>query len=249
MIETGRHYDIPGEGKMWSVTTILSILEKPALVQWAANCAADYIKDELDRAWDTGKFDTPYDEICLLAKRAHTQKKDEAADIGTVVHDRIEYWVETCTKPEVSYYYNPATEIDEKVAQGVKSFLSWAESVSLRPILSEVRVHSRRHLYAGRFDMLATMKQGKQRKPRTYLIDVKTSNGIYDTMLYQLAAYAEAFAETDGRYQIDGIGIIRLDKETGRAEWKEYTRIEWIHGWEIFHRLVEVYRLIKGNPK
>lgn len=237
MREEGRSYPIEGLGKFWSVTTILGILEKPALVQWAANCAVQHITDHIVEL-----LTSPKETIRILqeAKTAHKAIKDDAADIGTQVHEWIEVWAGNGPLPPV-----PDNQL---VVNGISAFLEWASSVELRPVESEVRVYHPQYRYAGRFDLIATLRQGKQRKPRTYLLDIKTSSAVYDSMLYQLAGYEEAYRVCDGKHKIDGRGIIRLDKKTGKPEWKEYTNIEEIAGWEIFKRLSEVYYLIKGTP-
>ena len=71
--------------KVPSVTTILGIVAKPALINWSANMAADYFKSQIE----PGKS---YDEIQLNtiwkdAKSAHYKKKVETGDIGTFVHN------------------------------------------------------------------------------------------------------------------------------------------------------------------
>lgn len=242
----GRSYPIEGYGKFWSVTTILGILEKPALVQWAANCAVQHITDNivdfLASSEETAR-------ILKEAKTAHNTIKNEAADVGTQVHEWIEKWCISIQGKQPNYTA-PCAEVcpDERVMNGITAFMEWAKSVNLQPVESEVKVWHPSYRYAGRFDLIATLKQGKQRKSRTYLIDIKTSGSIYDSMLYQLAAYEEAYRVCDGKHKIDGRGIIRLDKLTGKPEWKEYTGIEEIAGWEIFRRLSEIYYLIKGTP-
>lgn len=245
--EEGRSYPIEGLGKFWSVTTILGILEKPALVQWSANCAAEYVREKLltlPAIWSE-------DIICICdeAKTAHKTIKDDAADIGTQVHDWIEKWAGTMRGQQPNYTA-PCEKLvpDISVRNGIAAFMEWAKEVNLLPLESEVRVYHPQYRYAGRFDLIATLKQGKQRKPRTYLIDIKTSSAIYDSMLYQLAGYEEAYRVCDGKHKIDGRGIIRLDKKTGKPEWKEYNDSEEIYGWNIFFRLAEIYYLIKGTP-
>lgn len=243
----GRSYPIDGLGKFWSVTTILGILEKPALVQWAANCAVNYITEAF--AFTDTLTPQGIADILTQAKAAHKNIKDEAADIGTQVHEWIEKWAESMMGQQPNYT-GPCEKLisDERVLNGVTAFMEWAKSVELKPVESEVKVWHPQYRYAGRFDLIATLKQGKQRKPRTYLIDIKTSSAIYDSMLYQLSAYEEAYRVCDGRHKIDGRGIIRLDKQTGKPQWQEYGNMEEIHGWEIFRRLADVYYLIKGTP-
>lgn len=255
MKDQGRFYPIeiqPTTAKYWSVTTILSLLEKPALVQWAANCACKHfatgiltVPQEVGSSRDEYTISTSdIDRIWQEAKNAHRNIKQEAADTGTQVHDAIEAWASD--SPWTASVLGLTTS---PLFQGYSAFTSWAESVKLLPLASEIKVWSNLHRYAGRFDMLCTMQQGRQRKPRTYLIDVKTSSGVYPLeMGMQLAAYVHAYNECCGDKKIDGCGIIRCDKKTGVPEWWDATE-QLTLNWERFKSLANLYYLIKGDPQ
>jgi predicted thioesterase len=62
-------------GKLPSVTTILGVLAKPALVPWAVKVTCDYIANNLDKGSPT--------EVVKMARKE---------SIGSAVHDLVEKW-------------------------------------------------------------------------------------------------------------------------------------------------------------
>lgn len=71
-------------GKLPSVTTILSVLAKPALVPWAVKVTCDYIANNLDKGSPT--------EVVKMARKESLRVGQEAMDIGSAVHDLVEKW-------------------------------------------------------------------------------------------------------------------------------------------------------------
>lgn len=95
-----------------SVTTALKIINKPMLVNWAANMAVDHIKDAIE----VGKS---YDEVELVtifktARNAHYHKKESAADIGTLLHGWIEDYINE---------KNPGIPVNPILNKSVNKFL------------------------------------------------------------------------------------------------------------------------------
>jgi hypothetical protein len=82
----GHRYYLDGK-PLTGVTTIIGILDKPALIQWSANQAVDFIEDKLESGLGLTGFDL--DE----ARKAWTRKRDKAGDIGSLCHSWIEDFV------------------------------------------------------------------------------------------------------------------------------------------------------------
>lgn len=100
------------------VTSVLSVIAKPALVQWSADEAVGYMgwlnpkkfsaeecEKHLSSVWNTlpslGKDE--YLKMLEEARLAHTKKKDTGADLGTVVHKMVEIYVNNkITNPEMT---------------------------------------------------------------------------------------------------------------------------------------------------
>ncbi len=187
-----------------SITTILKVIGKgDALVQWAANCSADYVRSELV----PGK---PLDEIEIErianeSRFAFRRASKEACDIGMLVHS----WVE-------SYLLFLASQGDlQPLPENVEArcaceaAIEWIESHKYRPRLIETRLYSRKYGYAGTADaqgMVASING----KP--CIVDWKTSKAIYPEYRLQTAAYAQAISEMTGR-RIRERWIVRIGKD------------------------------------
>jgi len=235
-----RHYKITvlGDRKLPSVTTILGLLSKPALIAWSANVGVDYIKENLiDKILkgevsleELKEIDTS--EIVRQAKKYHKEKKEQAANIGSKVHHAIQKFLVAKDGEQV--------EVDEDIKKPFYAFLDWFESNKVEPIpeFIEYTVWSEEG-YAGTEDLVAYVN-GK-----LYLIDFKTSKAIYPEMVMQIAAYFYAFKERVPFLEPEVGGILRLDKETGFPEFNEYEVAELEINQKKFLYLVKYWHLDK----
>ena len=224
----GRYYKHNGRD-LPSVTTICGILDKPALVQWSANMACDYILDELGDINSRIQADQLNAEIVgNIVNKARTEFRKmskKAMDIGSNVHAAIERYLLTGKEPLIS--------VDAEVA-GFLAFLEWSEQYDMRVIETEKTVYS--ELYAGTCDLVCTLGNKK------YLIDFKTSklkdgSPAYAEHRYQVAAYRQ----TDPT--IDGTGVLYLDKVTGYPQWRDVSGT-YEKDVSIFNCLVELWYLV-----
>lgn len=178
------------------VTTYIGILDKSrALVIWATELYRDYLLEHLSN----GIGEDHIFEGCVL----HEARKQAAADIGTEVHD----WIEKFIKDE-----NPEMPESREAQIGVNAFLEWVDVHKVEFLSSERVVYSKKHGFIGKMDIEAKVN-GK-----LCLVDIKTSNGLYNTYGLQTAAYVRADEEESGR-QYQGRWLIRLAKET-EAEYR-----------------------------
>lgn len=171
----GHRYKLDGR-PVKSVTTLLQVLAKPQLVQWAANEAADYALDN----WPALDAMQPSERRTLISG-AHRRKKDKAAAKGTQIHT----WAEQLIAGE-------PVEVPPEHLATVQSFADWWQASGFTAVASEQMVWSEESeygecAYAGKFDLLAD-------HPRygRCLLDHKTGKGVYPEMALQLAAYAGA---------------------------------------------------------
>jgi hypothetical protein len=176
----GRYYTIDGR-KFPSVTSILNVLNKPQLVNWAVRITRDFIKQELFafRHEDSLK-DFDLDDLMEKSAKEHDRVRNAAADRGIAVHSSIASYVGA--KSNIAHN-DPA----------VIAFREWQESSQFVPIASERLVFSREHGYAGTSDLIG-MVNGK-----LAVFDIKTGRGIYPEYKLQLAAYAVAWGEMTGQ--------------------------------------------------
>jgi len=179
-----------------SVTGIIGIMDKSrALVPWALEEAVKSLLPRLDKKLSA--------EELVKACFASEEKKTKAADIGTKIHEFCEqYILADMGKGEV-----PELPIEKAIQIGAEAFMAWHDLHKVKFLSSERVVYSKKHHYIGTLDIEAKV-DGK-----LCLIDLKSSNGLYNSVRMQTAAYVKADEEENGKnYQ--GRWAIRLAKET-----------------------------------
>ncbi len=214
-----------------SVTTILGLLDKPALISWSANCAVEYVSEHMDAMQDITDVHRG-EEVLENAKKAWREKRDDSASSGTMVHKAIEAYIGGLD-------FGSLLQNDE-AKRGFEAFLSWEKKNHVEWLESEVEVFSLKHGYAGRFDVIAKVNGFRT------LIDFKTSKGIWDEMSYQLCAYRQAYNENKDNEPLENLAILHLSKETGEPTYKAIEKnIERYT--KLFNSLTEAYYLMKNR--
>jgi hypothetical protein len=198
----GHAYYVNGVRKT-GVTTYLGIKDKSrALVSWAVDLYRQYLYDNLPEEPSLETLRILIDE----GARQHAIAKEAAADIGSKIHA----WCEALIKHRLNvegYEQMPDMPEEREVQIGVNAFMDWVAAHQVKFLSSERIVYSRKHDYIGTLDIEAVI-DGK-----LCLVDLKSSNGLYNTVLLQTAAYVKADEEESGR-QYEGRWAIRLAKET-----------------------------------
>jgi len=186
----GHAYWVNGK-RVSGVTTFIGILDKSrALIPWAVGLFKQYLTERVEKG-------ITIDDI-TQGSIQHALRKEEAANIGTQVHD----WIEKYIKDE-----EPEMPESKEAQIGVNAFLDWVKSNKVKFISSERVVYSKKYNYVGKMDIEAKVN-GK-----LCLIDIKTSNGLYNSYNLQTAAYVKADEEESGR-NYTGRWLIRVAKET-----------------------------------
>jgi hypothetical protein len=171
-----------------SVTTITGVTHKPGLVQWAADQTAAYAVTNIDalmsRTEEAGWGFLRYfwkrepksvDEL----RGAHRRVLNEAAEIGTNVHE----WIEADLRGE----FEPAIDSPE-CEQMVEQWLLWKEQHDIEPVLVEATAVNREHGYAGTLDGLWKIDGVPM------LVDVKTARNTWPEHFQQLAALGACYS-------------------------------------------------------
>jgi len=143
-------------GYKTGVTTILNVLNKPALMQYAANKAVDTFYEAyalVDSLWTKEEFK----ELCKKSRYAHVTYKDAKALIGKDVHS----WIE-------KHIAGVDGELTDEMKPSVAAFLSWEEENRPEYVFSEKIVYSKQHDYCGAMDCGAVINGVKT------IIDFKT---------------------------------------------------------------------------
>jgi hypothetical protein len=209
-VDESRFYSTPF-GELPSVTTIISLIKKIPGAYYS-KMAVNYLKENLlDKLIDCSmsldelrRLDLP--GLMKYAKATAKRDYEAAGDIGTRVHAAIEAYFEPGARMR-------GIETEDDIIKPFGAFLDWVNKNDVTCALSEHTVYSKIG-YAGTLDFIGTIN-GKK-----YLVDFKSSKSFWPEMPMQLAAYSYAHEEMTGE-KMEGVGILRLDKETGMPEWKE----------------------------
>lgn len=182
-----------------SVTTVCGLLDKPFLVQWAANCASEAaVRAFMEHEGPLNDEDV--EGLIAVGKKAHRDVRDEGANVGTAVHHAIKMkLVPGWTPPE-----------DEVVDGGIEAemaliaFEEWytehiVEGGKIPLLIERIVVHPDGS-YVGTFDLVMQAPDGDS--PTGSVLetaDWKTSNqsdsnpcALYPEYLFQIAAYRRA---------------------------------------------------------
>lgn len=189
------YYTINGE-KARGVTTVLQRLNKPALVYWSASMAAKHIEATLQPGQSLDEM-----EIKRLAKDAlwaHRNTKDDAAELGTFVHQWIQDYVEG---------KSPNDPINPKLLKAITAFKDWYKNLNITDMQCEKKLCSPTLGLAGTVDLICKL-DGK-----LTIIDWKSGSGIYPEYLYQMGAYSAMYEEEFGE-KVEQIGVVNCSVKT-----------------------------------
>lgn len=251
-----------------SVTSILSSLDKPALVPWAAYRVADEICGDPEY-WATEVKRNPREARKRLADSRYRPEGDgelSATELGTQLHRAAEHWAIQGERPKVVH---PQVE---PLLNHVGDLLDLYQP---ELVASEIVVLHRGYGYAGQCDALWKIDG------RTYLIDFKSSakshNGDgtertpYPEVSLQCAAYSHAELvipwqdhtrerKKSGRWytipdealqravpmpKVDGTMAILVTPNFAHPHELRYSEEEWM----TFLHLLEVSRWVNGRGK
>ena len=181
------------------VTTLIGKgLPKPALPYWSAKTVAEWVADNPDLTEDLKRMGGRGPAVAYL-KELPWAKRDEAAIRGTDVHALAERLV-----------HGEEVAVPEHLAAHVQGYVDWLDKSGAEALLTERPVASRQWRYAGTFDLIARM-DGK-----VWLLDVKTSSGVYGSTALQLTAYgnAEFYLDQDNTEQplpaVERYGVLHV---------------------------------------
>lgn len=185
------------------------------LINWMKTQATEYtIQWFLKRGNVKALTEEEHTALIKEAKIADRDVSQEAADIGTLVHD-FAYLTELGREQEAQALYDQITalppEVSDKILSGIHKFKDWKKKTPDILKLSETLVASPLCLFCGKFDRLA------ERHGKLILSDFKTSKSMYLDQFIQLAAYRMAIREWLG-LTVDGLEVLRFGKEDGDFE-------------------------------
>ena len=186
-------YEIDGEYYR-RVTTFLRGIPKNWLGNWAAKSVAEFAVEHRE-SWG----ELPKTDAVKLLKGAPWSKRDDAGDRGTAVHETVEAIVRGQPIPD------NLTEDELDCAIAAEAFLKERGSTVLA---SELTVFSPTYGYAGTLDLWDIDKDGL-----FWILDYKTSAGVYAEHAIQQAAYRNAEYAVINKREVPG----KAEKWTGKV--------------------------------
>lgn len=179
---------VRGKGRMYrhpildelvpSVTNVIGMLDKPALPRWAAIEVAKaafkmrHALPEMDEA-----------QAVDMLKGTPWSKATRAADRGTDIHEWLEAALLGRALPSLA-------DEAEKFRPAAQGWLDWYEGAGGVTLATEQTfLHDQ---YAGTADLVCDVRGER------WLVDFKTSKGLYESVALQLAALAAAYTLPDG---------------------------------------------------
>lgn len=232
----GRNHGYLLDGqRIIGVTTILSLgIPKPALVNWAANQAADYAIAHWSEL-----AQLPTHERRVAISRAHEQTRNTAAVKGTAVHDMAARLVAG----------ERVEGIPDEVAAKVNAYVAFLNRFQVEPVIVEASGCNLEHRYGGTLDLVW---RSRLFPGRTFLTDIKTSKGVYGDTALQLEGYARFdfyVDENGGEHPMSELGI--TDHLVLHVEDSGVTPYEMDRGddvWRVFLSALGVARARDGKP-
>ena len=169
-------YWMNGIGPVPSVTTALGIIEKPALNYWRAKGTARAILETdgyLPEEWSE-------DDRIRWALQAIDAYRDEAAELGSSVHLLADIEGMPLGARESD---SKTFEVGEREKPYLEAYRRFLERYSASSIVSSEHAVWSANGYAGTYDLIMRIAG------ELWLIDIKTSKGIYEETALQLAGY------------------------------------------------------------
>ena len=215
------------------ITTALSVIAKPALIQWAANMAIDYVEKEVKEIVtfkDVFALGDEWSRVLKEAKTAHRRKKEEAGEKGTDVHAVVEEIVKNAIE-----FHGGRVRTGKNPTKQIQLFIDWAIDNKVKFLESEKHLYSEKYWIGGICDMVFEIEG------RKYVGDVKTSKAIYPENFLQMAGY-RLMLEDMGEKDFHGSMVVRLGKD-GSFETEE--RYDYQTDLETFLACLTLYKNLK----
>ena len=168
--------------------------------------------------------------------RDFRQTRDEAADTGTIAHAMVEAELKGKDWREMVDMRGVTDDMVLKALNALEAWQQWARLFSFHLVGSEISLVSEKHQYGGTIDV-ATIQDS------LCILDLKTSNAVYEDHKIQLAAYQNLWDENNPDNPCKGLYLLRLGKNDGSFAYYYWPDLS--PAWEAFQCLRELHGLKK----
>ena len=194
-----KHVYIHNNEYVVGMSTLLGKLASPMLENWKISQQVNAIKTEMEREG------IPIDQIQKIVTNAKANAKksgDNILNIGSMVHKFCEMWLKG------EKFTDPSDPVILGCFEKFKNF--WTKN-KLKLVESEKVLYHEKGV-CGTLDIVA-----KDSQNNLWLIDIKTSKGIFLNMVHQLHGYRYMYECQTGK-KINKMYIVRLPKDSGDFE-------------------------------
>lgn len=167
------------------------------------------------------------------------EKRDEAAECGTLAHEMVEVYVNGGDHMKV------ISEVEEEMAlkalNAFQMFREWHENSKIEIISEwqEIQMVSEKYQFGGTPDAI-----GRNADGQLILLDWKTSNAVYSDYCLQLAAYKTLWEENHPDQPITGgFYLLRFSKDFPDFSAHYYGELD--DAWSMFKCLLDAYAFDK----
>jgi hypothetical protein len=161
------------------VTGILGVLDKPALIKWAAGLVAEFVADNPDGVETLRRMGRG--PLVKALSDLPDSTKNKAGKRGNILHDYAE-----------ELLHGREVEVAQEHIPVMESALAFMEAWHIEPLLVERSVASRKDRWAGTFDLIAQYTRPDTGHKGTAIFDWKSGKALYPEYVWQLNAYAHA---------------------------------------------------------
>lgn len=165
---------------------------------------------------------------------------DNAAEVGSVVHDMVEKWIHSEDPNDILKVYDNERDIQDQAANAFGNFLEWFNNSGLTITHTEVPVEGEK--VGGTIDAIAADDEGN-----VHLLDWKTSNSTYLDHLLQLSGYGGLWEDKHPGVTISRYHLLRFHKTEGDFHHHSYEDLS--EAKEVFDMLVECDEKAKALKK
>ena len=244
------YYHGQEDGRISVTNAIKNGLPVPALVGWGMKFVAEYVEDNWDELpairqgyidmGEKNQSDGTAEWVKYLKGRPYAFR-DRDGDIGTQVHDMAEEYAMTGALPDVS-------KVDEKVADTFGQFVDFLETMEPHYYAVEAVVHNRQFGYAGTLDAIIDFDTDDL--SGRYVVDYKTSKGVYESAGLQVAALPHAeYMLIDGQEipmpDVDGGLVLHLRPSGWRLVPVDVSQVAF----QAFRSVLETALWVTGEGK
>lgn len=180
-----------------------------ALIRWSADTERAAVLNAAAEVFATGECAGPPEFVAevenhLGQARQHVKKLAEAAEIGTSIHQMIQWTLRT----EMGEDAGPMIALRDEAQWAFMAWQDWRKTQKWKPLRIEQPIWDADRGYAGTADLIAE-EDGELVVP-----DWKSSKGVYASHHLQLGAYCDAIEKMTGR-KVSKAFIVKTPKTIG----------------------------------